>query len=829
MNYGKRTCVLVLGMHRSGTSVLAGLLKILGVSFGDKLLAPGVDNPKGYFEHADFFHVNVAFLKSFGLDGDGRMGELPIDWLYDARTQQFKQDIKRIITEQFGDDYIFGFKDPRVSILLPVYLEVLSELKVDVCAVISVRSVAEVAASLQKRNNTPLQDSVKTYEYYYRNIDLYTKNIRHVRVQYEDVIHKTQDTVNQLIRTVHHSLRPYCDVENELEVFITPELKHHTIPEADFISTLSRTVHQLHSDLEQTRKAREHDMLWWKDQISHFTQAHTSFEEQRKMLEHSLSTTRTTFETQRAMLEDEIKQTHASFEEQRLAFEAQLVQLEEQRQMLEQAHAAVEQEYQTYKHEQHLEYVRADTHRKHVEFLVKERDKNILELHTMLTNIERSFVWKCVKGWEMLINFVLPKGTPVRRWYNACIRFNQYVLNDWLPERVVRLLKKTPKPAVVPVPKESFWDRFHRVHSTTDILFVNHEESRTGAPRIVYEIGAFLKDTHHVAMVSLKDGSMHQEFEQMFGPVIYPHDLFHMHTTYDQAMHILKHVQPKLVYVNSIGSYQFARAAKSLGVPVIFHVHELDIAFQIVFNKKEREAFHTFADKFIAVSQPVYDLLTTTMKCPKEKVVLMHEFVNRERILAQSLEIDQSIIRRELDLQPGEIVVMALGMFIYRKGADMFMNIAKQLKEKGLSVKFVWVGSRPFKEPFMADFNTYAPYFTLMQEKVNPFPYLSAADIVVLPSREDPFPLVMLESMSLKKPTVVFADGGGIKEAIKDSGIIVPDMDVQQFADAVELLVRDISKRETLGTKASHYQEAYDSSTLLPQFKTLVESMLTTL
>jgi glycosyltransferase involved in cell wall biosynthesis len=205
---------------------------------------------------------------------------------------------------------------------------------------------------------------------------------------------------------------------------------------------------------------------------------------------------------------------------------------------------------------------------------------------------------------------------------------------------------------------------------------------------------------------------------------------------------------------------------------------------------------------------------------------LIHEFVSKEKIAEKSELISREHINRELNLVENEILVFCLGTFIYRKGADIFMKVAKDLKERGLNCKFVWIGSKPFKEPFMADFGLYSPYFTLIQEKVNPFPYLKAADILVLPSREDPFPLVVLESMSLGKPTVLFKDGGGIYEAVKDSGIIIDNFDIKEFANSVEKLIIDREERERMGEKAVIYQEEYDSKTTLPKIYNLIDSIL---
>jgi len=779
---------MVLGMHRSGTSVLAGTLKILGVSLGDRLIEPGADNPRGYFEQNDILQANIAFLESFGLDRDGILGELPVGWLFDERTIRFKEVLKEIIQTQFKDEYIFGFKDPRISILLPAYIEVLESLQIEIRCVVSEREVAEVATSLQKRNNIPLYVSIRAFQYYYRIIDEHTKNIPTVRVSYQDLFDNRQETINAIIKGVHHSLRPYVDVHDALDVFIDTSLKHNTTTNAELVSSLSVAVHQLQSEVEQLRVVREKDLIWWQEQIEWFK---TSINQHIFISEESVR--------EKEEIKRKLMFTEAAMRE------------------LERVHAV-------FKNETHNAHLLTEKHREHLEQLLTERDTHIHELHGTITNIERSVMWKAVKGWDMVLSLLLPKDTIVRQWYESFIRFNQKCLNEVLPKYVFRMFKR--ETGIVAQDAQVFWQKFKDDQPVTDVLFVNHEESRTGAPRIVFDVANETKATRNVSMVSVATGSMRQEFANAFGHIIYPQELYPLETAFDQATKILQEVQPKMVYVNSIGTYQFARAAKALGIPVVFHVHELSIAFQIVFSKKERASFKDFADVFIAVSQPVYDLLVDTLQCPKEKVQLIHAFVDRKRIHEQSEMIEQSIVEHELQKNPGEVLILCVGMFVYRKGADVFMDIAKRLSDKGLQCRFVWIGSRPFKEPFMSDFNTYAPYFSLIQEKVNPFPYLKAADIFVLPSREDPFPLVVLEAMALGKPTVLFSDAGGIQEAVKDSGIAVPDFNTDIFTDAIERLVVNPADREMMGSKAAHYQEKYDSTHMLPKITKIIDSLL---
>jgi glycosyltransferase involved in cell wall biosynthesis len=76
-------------------------------------------------------------------------------------------------------------------------------------------------------------------------------------------------------------------------------------------------------------------------------------------------------------------------------------------------------------------------------------------------------------------------------------------------------------------------------------------------------------------------------------------------------------------------------------------------------------------------------------------------------------------------------------------------------------------------------------------------------DVFALPSREDPFPLVMLEAATHGLPTVCFAQAGGAPEFVgADAGVVVPYLDVDAFAAACAALRDDPARRTALGLEA---------------------------
>lgn len=143
--------ILVAGMHRSGTSALAGALNLLGIPLGNRLLEPGPDNPKGYWEHGDIVAVHEQLLSELGSRWDD-VRALPEVWLSGEPARRAAVAIGEILERDFGGESLWAVKDPRLCRLLPLWLEVLDRMHIRPCILVIARDPGEVSASLYARN-----------------------------------------------------------------------------------------------------------------------------------------------------------------------------------------------------------------------------------------------------------------------------------------------------------------------------------------------------------------------------------------------------------------------------------------------------------------------------------------------------------------------------------------------------------------------------------------------------------------------------------------------------------------------------------------------------
>jgi glycosyltransferase involved in cell wall biosynthesis len=337
-----------------------------------------------------------------------------------------------------------------------------------------------------------------------------------------------------------------------------------------------------------------------------------------------------------------------------------------------------------------------------------------------------------------------------------------------------------------------------------------------------------MKEEYEVIMVSLDMGSMHDDFVREFGDIIYPPVSYEFKDKLEIARKIIDSVKPDIVYANSIGTHPYAIEARKKNIPTIFHIHELEEGFKWGLMNVNKKYFNNWADKFIAVSDKVKDLLINKMKCDESKIELFNAFVSSEEIIGKVNEISLEDVNLEMGKKDNEKIIVSIGEVGSRKGTDLFIDAHKILKKKGCKFKFVWIGPMRFREQIENSYKNRDKDFLFLGEKSNPYPYLNASDVFVLSSREDPFPLVALESMVLGKPIVAFKESGGMPRVIEGCcGINVKEMNAESLADSIEELYLDREQMDDFGKEGQKIQkENYDSEIIMQKINKLIKTFI---
>lgn len=150
-NRDERTAVLVLGMHRSGTSALARALNLLGCDLPKTLLGATASNPTGHWESKVICALNDRLLQSAG-SAWYDWAAFPQSWYHSPKRREFGEEALAVLSAEFGASPLFVFKDPRICRIAPFWLDSLRAAGISPVAVLPLRNPLEVGASLEKRN-----------------------------------------------------------------------------------------------------------------------------------------------------------------------------------------------------------------------------------------------------------------------------------------------------------------------------------------------------------------------------------------------------------------------------------------------------------------------------------------------------------------------------------------------------------------------------------------------------------------------------------------------------------------------------------------------------
>jgi SAM-dependent methyltransferase len=181
--------ILVVGMHRSGTSLVACGLHAMGVNLGGQIdTAPHPSNPHGHWEHADVWQAQERLLIRFGREWHSSPGPLPTRWLEWPDTREVIDRFAGIAAAELTAHGHWLVKDPRTSLLIPLWREVARQAGAELRILRVHRAAADVAASLAARNGMSRELAVRIWSDHQRSIDRDTEGLALHTVHHDDVL-----------------------------------------------------------------------------------------------------------------------------------------------------------------------------------------------------------------------------------------------------------------------------------------------------------------------------------------------------------------------------------------------------------------------------------------------------------------------------------------------------------------------------------------------------------------------------------------------------------------------------------------------------------------
>lgn len=271
---------------------------------------------------------------------------------------------------------------------------------------------------------------------------------------------------------------------------------------------------------------------------------------------------------------------------------------------------------------------------------------------------------------------------------------------------------------------------------------------------------------------------------------------------------IIKDSGASIVYANSgVAALACCGTTNLLRVPLVWHQH--DIVPDRLVNRAVLSPCGYASSRVLAVSTAVSSSLER-LGLPRGRIEVLHNSV-RSEFFERGPDRDHA--RSVLGLPLDRTVVAMAGRLVPYKGHVVFLDAVGILRSKGVDVDGVIAGGRPQLEGKLADpFPGYIDrlasradqadvaghvFFVGRQRDVRGI--LAAADVLVVPSFDEPFPLIVLEGLAFGVP-VVASDSGGHPEAVKagETGLLFKTGDATSLASCLERVLLDSRLREGL-------------------------------
>ena len=286
----------------------------------------------------------------------------------------------------------------------------------------------------------------------------------------------------------------------------------------------------------------------------------------------------------------------------------------------------------------------------------------------------------------------------------------------------------------------------------------------------------------------------------------------------------LKQNQIDLVHTHMTRGQNFGVMLKLIsGVPVVATAHNR--LFQLHWNLN---------DFVIANSQATYDYHARVNRIPASRMEVAYCCSDFDR-LTEVTPNEALAIRNQLKIRPEQFLIGLIGEFATRKGHIHLVRALPAILNEVPEAKVVFLGRFGRRQShvkqirrFILD-NNLAGVAKWLGRKSNVAQYMSACDVTVVPSLEEPLGLVAIESLMAKTP-VVASRTGGLQEVIMDekTGLLVQPGNEEAIAAAVTRLARDVTLRKTLAANGyEHVQRTFSPDKLIDKVASIYHRVLT--
>jgi glycosyltransferase involved in cell wall biosynthesis len=348
------------------------------------------------------------------------------------------------------------------------------------------------------------------------------------------------------------------------------------------------------------------------------------------------------------------------------------------------------------------------------------------------------------------------------------------------------------------------------------ILFISHDANRAGAQILLLR---FLEKLPQYSDFKFKillgfEGDLVKDFVAVAETYHWYHKRYvpryqrpfqRLLPPSDEQTRIRKELERQrfdLVVSNTVTNGALLDELRFLACPVVTYAHELEMGIGMYTTP---EAFQTVlerSDYFLACSKALKDRYVANYGLSPQHIDVLPSLLPHEAYTTVPTPEQGRVIRQRWNIPAEAPLVGAMGTLDWRKGIDIFVQLARL---SAPDVHFAWVGGTPDQpEAHMLREDlrrlNLSSRVHLIPAQTNPLEYMSSFDVFALPSREEPYPLVVLEAALMQKPIVCFDQSGGARELVEtDAGYVCEYLNANQMASRIAALLSDGTLRRQMG------------------------------
>jgi glycosyltransferase involved in cell wall biosynthesis len=371
------------------------------------------------------------------------------------------------------------------------------------------------------------------------------------------------------------------------------------------------------------------------------------------------------------------------------------------------------------------------------------------------------------------------------------------------------------------------------------ILFITHDAYLTGAPKLLLHLISIVKESEQFEIkIVVKNGfgELISDFKSLAQV-----EIFNIYTGYSLFLKMLKKAsrffnisarnhrviqkwvdESDIIFSNTITNGDiFSQFDFSKPRLIVSYIHELPVATKVFTTPANLQKVLELSHHYFVPSQSVANHLNQNLKVDSSKISNLNYYI--------PLQFKQVIANQH---KSSNLIIGLMGTLDWRKGADLISLVLFKLRKLYPNSKFgfVWQGVHKNSTEYIKiqhELKQIAceDMIEFIESKKDTHTFFSQIDVFLLLSKEDPYPLVVLEAASYKKPTVCFNESGGAQEFVSNGcGIGVPYLDIDSLCFELNNLYLNHTQIEDMGSRAydKYLSLHLDKKLILQQFINVV-------